>query len=217
MIEQILDLFSTYVASYGYVVLFFVTLFENSIFLGAFMPGETFAFLSGYYAGQGILNPYLAVLLLFLGSAIGDNIGFTLGRHKGKKWLEKIGSHFGYREEKIERAEQFWKDHGGKSIFTGRFIAVARTFVPFLAGASRVERKVFLKYDLSGALLWAILHVALGFFFGSYFKLIKGLFGGIGIIFFLVFGIVMYKYIVKKSMEKAEAKGGRNANRKKSS
>jgi membrane protein DedA with SNARE-associated domain len=204
MIEAILHAFEHYAANYGYAILFLVTLLENSIFLGAFMPGETFAFLSGFYASLGILNPYLLVVVIVVGSVMGDNLGFLLGRKKGKRWLINIGKYFGYREEKIDRAEDFWKDHGGKSIFLGRFIAVARTFVPFLSGASKIKYKTFFVYDLAGAIIWAIVHVSIGYFFGTNFRIIKNVFGGVGFVLLIVFVFVIYRYLVRKGIEKVE-------------
>lgn len=204
MIEEIVALFSKYAASYGYLVAFFASLFENSIFLGAFVPGEIIAVLSGFYAGKGILSYPTVIFLIFTGSVIGDNIGFLLGRYKGKKWLAKIGPFFGYRKEKIERAEDFWKDHGDKAIFLGRFIAFARTFVPFLAGTSKIKHQRFFLFDLFGATIHATIMVTLGYFFGEKWELISASFGTIGVILFIGLVIILYKYLVKKGVEKIE-------------
>lgn len=204
MIEETVIFFAKYVGTYGYAVAFLASLLENSVFLGAFLPGEVIALLSGFYAGQKILSFPLVVVLTMLGSLIGDNIGFLLGRHLGKKWLLKIGPWLGYREEKIERAEMFWKDHGDKAIFVGRFIAVARTFVPFLAGTSKVKHSRFFFYDFWGASFHAIVMVTLGYFFGENWQKISSAFGTIGLILFIILAVMVYKYLVRKGVSKIE-------------
>lgn len=206
MIEQLSTIFESYAAHWGYLAAFLILLAENSIFLGAFVPGETVAFISGFYASQGIISPYWVAVAIAMGAILGDNLGFLLGRKKGKKWLAKIGKFFGYREEKIDRAELFWKDHGPKAIFMGRFMAVARTFVPFLSGASKVKYRTFLIYDIYGAVAWSIIHVAVGYFFGANWKVVKTTFGSFGVILFFVFVITIYRYLVKKGVEKVEDK-----------
>ncbi|MBW6431922.1 DedA family protein [Patescibacteria group bacterium] len=204
MIDEIVIIFSRYAASHGYLIAFFASLLENSIFLGAFVPGEVITILSGFYAGQQILSYPLVIALILTGSVIGDNIGFLLGRYKGKKWLTKIGPFFGYRKEKIERAEEFWKDHGDKAIFVGRFIAFARTFVPFLAGTSKIKHRRFFIFDFLGATLHSVIMVTLGYFFGERWGTISATFGTIGIILFVGLSIIVYRYLVRKGVEKIE-------------
>lgn len=204
MLEKIIELFSEYAVQYGYYAIFLITLLENSIFLGALVPGETFAILAGVFASQKILDWRLAIILLITGSVLGDNIGFQLGRRKGKKWLLKFGHYFGYREEKIEKSEELWKDLGGKAIFISRFVAVARTFVPFLSGASKFPYRKFVLYNFLGAVFWACTHVTLGYFFGENIKIIERSIGVIGIILLIIFVVVAYKFLVKKGVEKIE-------------
>lgn len=206
MLEGLIKLFSQYAQDYGYYVIFLATFLENSIFLGAIVPGETLALLAGFFASQKILDWRLSIVLLIVGAVLGDNVGFRLGRWKGKKWLVSIGSHFGYREEKIEKSEEIWKDFGGKAIFFGRFMAWARTFVPFLAGASKLSQRKFIIYDFLGATVWACLHVGIGYFFGDHLKTIEKSFGLIGVILLIIFAVIVYKYLTKKGIEKVEEK-----------
>lgn len=204
MLENLLNFFNQYASSYGLVTIFAIAFFENSIFLGAIVPGETMALLSGYYASEGLIPWLPAILLLTFGAILGDNLGFAIGKWKGKKWLTKIGPRFGYREEKIERSEDFWQDHGTKAVFWGRFIAVVRSFMPFLAGSSKMKRTDFIKYDLAGSVLWSVIHFSLGYFFGSNLKFIKKTIGEVGIILLIIFVIIVYRYLVRKGIERIE-------------
>ncbi len=205
MMEEIIDLFAKYAASHGYLIAFLASLSENSIFLGAFVPGETITLLSGFYAGKQILSYPTVVFLILTGSVIGDNIGFLLGRRLGRKWLERIGSFFGYRKGKIERAEEFWRDHGDKAVFAGRFIAFARTFVPFLAGTSRIRYRRFFFYDFLGATLHSVAMVTLGYFFGENWEKLSAALGTIGLVLLVLFLIFIYKYLIRKGVERIES------------
>jgi len=202
--DEIVSIFGRYAASHGYLIAFWASLLENSIFLGAFVPGEVISVLAGFYAGQKILSYWWVLFLIMTGSVIGDNIGFLLGRKLGKKWLIKIGKYFGYRQEKIDKAEDFWRDHGDKAIFIGRFIALARTFVPFLAGTSKIKHRRFFFYDFAGATTHAFVVVTVGYFFGENWQRISTVFGTLGVILLIIFLIVIYKYIVKKGVDKIE-------------
>lgn len=201
MLDQLINITSEYVHQWGYFLAFLVLFLENSIFLGAFVPGETIAFLAGVFAAKGVLLPLPLMLLITSGAILGDSIGFWLGRHKGRKWLKKIGGFFGYREEKIERAYNFWEEKGTTAIFSGRFIAVARTFVPFFAGASKIEYRKFIIFDASGAIIWSAIHIIIGYFFGENYQRVQAVFGGIGIVLFIVLVISVYKYLVKKTTD----------------
>lgn len=204
MIEKIIELFGQYVQQWGYLIVFVVAFSENSLFLGAIAPGEIMALLAGYYSAMGIIDWRIALPLIVIGSVLGDNVGFFLGRKLGKKWLEKIGRWFGYREGKIEFAEGFWSEHGGRSVFFARFIAVARTFVPFLAGTSKLQYKKFLKYDTVGAIIWAAIHIALGYYFGENIRALESTIGDIGILLLVIFIIILYRYLVRKGINNVE-------------
>lgn len=202
MIDKIVEIFGLYAQDWGYLIIFLVAFCENSIFLGAIAPGEVMALLAGFYASLGVLDWKLALMLIFVGSVLGDNLGFILGRRLGKSWLQKIGHLFGYREAKIERAESFWSEHGGNSVFFGRFMAVARTFVPFLAGASKLKHSKFFLYDLAGGFIWSASHIALGYFFGKNWKTLEQVVGQFGIVLFIIFMVIFYRYLVRKGIQK---------------
>lgn len=46
-------------------------------------------------------------------------------------------------QEKMNKAENFFNRHGGKTIVIARFMPFVRTFIPFVAGASRMNYSYF--------------------------------------------------------------------------
>ena len=68
-------------------------------------------------------------------------------------------------EQRLEYVEDFFDRRGGVTILIGRFIGLVRAIAPFIAGASRMELRKFLPYDVLGAGLWSTLFCLLGYFF----------------------------------------------------
>jgi undecaprenyl-diphosphatase len=198
MIDEMVRLFADHVAEYGYVIAFVASVLENSIFLGLIVPGDTVILLSGFFAGQGAMSYPVVLVLLIIGSAIGDNIGFVLGRRKGKEWLKRVGPRFGYGAAKIKRVELFWERHGEKAILIGDFVAYVRTFVPFFAGTSTLEQRRFFAWDLLAVTIHSIILLTLSYFFGEYWQTIRQAFGIFGVILFGIFLVLVYKFFYKK-------------------
>jgi membrane-associated protein len=93
--------------------------------------------------------------------------------------------------ERLETAERYYQEHGGKTVFFGRFIPVVRSVGYLVAGISKMEWKRFFLYDVLGATLWAVGHTMIGYGLGaSYQKLERYATPvGIGLLIVLLFVI----------------------------
>ena len=81
-------------------------------------------------------------------------------------------------QDKMMRAEDFFNKHGGKTIMIARFMPFIRTFIPFVAGASRMNYRYFLIYNILGAALWVGHLYDLRLFFWQYSNRQRQLFNG---------------------------------------
>lgn len=187
---------------YSYLLGFAISLLENSIFLGLLVPGDTVALLAGFLSSEGTISLPVALLAIITGSAIGDNLGFLLGRRKGRDWLLKIGPKLGYKTSRIQAADKFWDDHGEKAIVIGDLISYVRTFVPFFAGTSKIGQLRFALWDFLAVSLHAGLLVALGYFFGEQWEKINDIFGVFGFLLFVVFVAIIFKFLKRKRARK---------------
>lgn len=152
---------------WGYVVIFLGAMAESAAFLGVLVPGESLVLVAGFLAAQQALDLDALIVVVAVGATIGDSIGYELGRHLGAPWAVRYGRYVGVHQRHLDRAHAFFDRHGGKAVFLGRFVGVARALVPFLAGSSRMPYRRFLPYNVLGALLWSASFLLLGYLLGA--------------------------------------------------
>ena len=140
---------------YLYLLIGAIIFVETGILLGFFLPGDSILFSSGLVAAaHGEVNIVILVTVIFVAAFFGDQVGFVLGRTVGRPYLEK---HKGPRIQKmIERSERFYERTGWWAVVAARFFPWIRTFVPPIAGASKMNYYKFLSANALGALLWGV-------------------------------------------------------------
>ena len=138
---------------------------ETSTFLGLVLPGEVSIALGGVVAGQGVIRLGVLVPLVWVAVIAGDVTAYWLGRRLGRDFILLRGPRFGMTPSRLEWAERYFDEHGGKTILVGRFLSIIRTLAPFLAGASKMPFKRFLFFDALGAALWVTTFSLLGWVF----------------------------------------------------
>jgi len=151
------------IASYGYVVLFFLIGLES---LGVPLPGETALVTAAAFAALGHLSIYGVVATAVAAAIVGDNGGYWIGRAGGTALVGRYGRFTHLNPSHLERARQFFARHGAKTVFIGRFIALLRTWAAVLAGAARMPYGSFMLYNALCAVCWAALVGTLGYVFG---------------------------------------------------
>ena len=119
----------------------------------------------GVVAGQGEISIVTLIALVWFCAVAGDCTSYMLGRKLGRGFLERHGPRLKITEERLQTVEGFFDRHGGPTILIGRFIGLVRALAPFIAGASKMELRRFLAYDIVGAGLWSALFCLLGYFF----------------------------------------------------
>lgn len=171
MLERILEFLDPYLAApWGYIIVGAATFLENSVGAGVIVPGETLVIVGGFYARRGELWLPLVTTVAVVGAALGDNLGFWIGRRFGRGFLERHGAKLFVTPERLETAERYYARHGGKTIFLARFIPVVRSVGFIVAGVARMEWKRFIVYDLAGALIWAATHSVVGYALGASYE-----------------------------------------------
>lgn len=140
-----------------YVAVFGLVFAGTGLFVGAFIPfitGDSLVFAAGLVAAahQDSINIYVMVVGVAIAAWLGDQVGYTLGRHYGRPYLDKRKGQ--WLQRAIARSEQFYERYGWWSIVVARFVPWGRVIVPALAGIGRMNYYKFFSANLVGALLW---------------------------------------------------------------
>jgi membrane-associated protein len=139
---------------------------ESGLLIGFFLPGDTLLFGAGILAAQGVFNMPLLIVIVIVAAIIGDNVGYSIGRRTGRRLFQKKESIL-FKPERLELAEKFYEQHGGKTIILARFVPVVRTFAPMVAGISKMPRRNFMLYNIVGGVLWGGGVTLTGYFLGK--------------------------------------------------
>ena len=147
-----------------YLVFFLIIFLETGLVITPFLPGDSLIFVIGAFAAQGFLNIFLLFIILCLAAVLGDSANYWVGSYFGEKVF--ANSKF-FKKEYLERAKDFYKKYGGKTIIMARFVPVVRTFAPFVAGVGKMDYAKFLSYNIFGGVIWVGLFLFAGYFFGG--------------------------------------------------
>jgi membrane-associated protein len=152
--------------SFGTIGLFLIVFAESGLLFGFFLPGDSLLFTAGLFAAKGDLNIVVILIGCFAAAVIGDQVGYVFGKKVGPSIFSRPNSKL-FKQEYIQRADEFFESHGAKTIVLARFVPVVRTFAPILAGVGSMKYRTFLTYNVIGGFLWAVGVTSLGYFLGE--------------------------------------------------
>ena len=136
-----------------YLIAGAVVFVETGLLFGFFLPGDSILFSAGLVAAsKGNINILILLTVIVTAAFFGDQIGFVLGRMVGRPYLEKRKSH--RMQAMIASSERFYEHTGWWAVVAARFFPWVRTFVPPIAGASKMNYYKFLSANALGAVLW---------------------------------------------------------------
>ena len=170
----------------SYFVLFAIVFVETGVVIFPFLPGDSLLFASGTLAAaMGAFNMWILIPVFLAAAILGDTMNYHIGHKVGtsippKSFLGRV-----VKKERMEAAEKFFNKHGGKTIVIARFMPFIRTFIPFVAGASKMKYGYFIMYNILGAVLWVFSCTLLGYFFGN-IPIIKDNFSTVLILIILI-------------------------------
>ena len=144
---------------------FLLAFIEALALVGIVVPGILLLFMLGALVGWDLSLLSMVTLAVMAGAVAGDGLSFWLGRlNRGRlheRWPFVRRSHW------LDRGEQFFVRHGGKSIFIARFIGPLRPVVPLVAGSLGMPPATFVPRMLVACALWAPLMLLPGAIFGE--------------------------------------------------
>jgi membrane protein DedA with SNARE-associated domain len=150
--RQLID-FITLHQDWAIAVMFITAFGESFVVLGLVFPGTTLLIAAGALIRSGNLSLLPIMIAAVLGAVFGDAVSYWIGRWFGGR-LTGIWP-FTRRPELLVGGVQFFRRHGGKSVFIGRFFGPVRAVVPLAAGMMRMSPGLFWIANVTSALVWA--------------------------------------------------------------
>lgn len=151
-----------------YAILFLIIFCETGLVVTPFLPGDSLLFLAGAIAVRpdNDLHLYLLIGILIIAAILGDALNYTIGRTSGERLFSNPNSKI-FKQSYLEKTNQFYAKHGGKTIILARFVPIVRTFAPFVAGMGKMTYKHFLSFNVIGGVAWILIFTILGAVIGS--------------------------------------------------
>jgi membrane-associated protein len=139
---------------------------QSALVFGFVLPGSSILFSAGLVAASGE-NVSISALLtvIFMAAFIGNQLGFVIGRVVGRTYLSKRKSPG--LQKIIRKCERFYEKSGWWSVVAARFIPWVRTFIPLIAGASKMPYYQFLSANILGAIAWGVGITLAGYYTAS--------------------------------------------------
>jgi membrane-associated protein len=172
MVDVILHLdkhLAVLVGQYGvwiYAILFAIIFCETGFVIFPFLPGDSLLFVAGAAAATGGMDIGVLCTVLLAAAVLGDNLNYWIGHAIGPRAFRWEQSRI-FNRQALINTHNFYEKHGGKVIIIARFLPLARTFAPFVAGIGRMTYARFVALDFLGGVIWIGLLTLGGYWFGN--------------------------------------------------
>ncbi len=142
----------------GLYVLLLIEFAETGTFLGLILPGDSLVFAAGIYVNdlaKEFFNVpyYIIILLVILVSTLGSLAGYWFG-YKTGPYMYEWKDNLLFKKKYLISARAFYDKHGRITVFISKFLPFIRTFVPPVAGITKMSFKTYLLYTVLGTLCW---------------------------------------------------------------
>jgi membrane-associated protein len=132
------------------------------------LPGDSLLFTGGLLAAtaNAPVDIWTLLVLAPVAALLGDQCSYWIGRAIGPALFHREDGRI-FKQRYIVETHEFFERNGPKTIILGRFVPIVRTFMPVLAGVSRMDYRKFVPFDVVGAIAWASGVTLLGYLLGN--------------------------------------------------
>ncbi|MBC7724637.1 MAG: VTT domain-containing protein [Burkholderiaceae bacterium] len=195
---------------WGLAVVCAAVFVETGLLVGFFLPGDSLLFFTGVLTLSGAISQplWLVILLIGVAAALGDQVGFLIGRASGPAIFERRESGL-FSRASVARTQHFFTRFGPAAVTLARFVPVVRTFAPVAAGVGRMPRRVFTAFNFAGAALWSTAVILVGYglahipgvsdFVSNYIDIVL-----IGIVLLSVLPVIVRGLVLRRRGRRAE-------------
>ncbi|WP_245599709.1 DedA family protein [Nakamurella lactea] len=158
----------TGLGSWAVVGIMLILFAECGLLIGFFLPGDTLLFMAGLFVSTGALDIslWLLIPLLIVAAFVGNMVGYGIGYKVGPAVFHRPDAKF-LKPEYIERSTHFFEKYGKITVVLARFVPVVRTVATVMAGASKMNAKIYTLYSFIGGVAWVTIVTVAGFYLGK--------------------------------------------------
>ena len=156
-----------FIETYGawiYLLLVLIIFAETGLVFASLLPGDSLLFVAGAICAMGKMDILLIMGLLTSAAITGDAVNYAIGRWFGAALISRTRL---VSPERMAYTQGFFDRYGGQTIVIARFLPIARTMAPFVAGFARMDPKRFFAFNVSGGILWVVSLTLAGYMFGN--------------------------------------------------
>lgn len=205
-----MNFLSTLLGNLNYGTILFLMLLESTVIP---VPSEFVVAPAAYHAASGNLNVFLVVLFATIGADLGATINYVVSFFLGRPIIyrfanSKWGKMCLLNQQKVEKSEKYFDDHGVTSTLIGRLVPGIRHLISIPAGLAKMNYGKFIMFTTIGAGVWNCILATLGWYLhsivpeeqledkiGEYAEYLKFFF----VLLFVIFiGYLAVKAIIKK-------------------
>lgn len=155
----------------AYLILFFIIFLETGAVILAILPGDSLLVGAGAFASTDDLNVVALLVGFYVATLLGDMLNYKIGKYLGEKYhrsrFEDRSLFKFINKENFDKVHHFFTHKGRRAFLISRFIPVARTLTPFIAGFTNVNFLDISFFMFIGNAMWTVLYVMIGFFVGN--------------------------------------------------
>src|SRR4030095_10614952 len=167
--EGFIQQFIEWIIQYGGLYILLLVVFaETGLFIGFFFPGDSLLFAAGIYVddlAKELFDVHWSVVMMMvmIASILGNMVGYWFGRKAGPLLYERKETLL-FRKKHLVRAQACYDKYGKGTIFLAKFLPIIRTFAPIVAGMVKMNRSVFMAFNIIGSVSWVAIMMLSGYF-----------------------------------------------------
>ena len=184
-------------AEHVYVILFVSLILE---FAALPLPGETMMVVAGVMAYNNHGSYIGMIIASALGTVIGMQFSYEIGRRLGTKAIDKYGVYIGLTPYRMTKAAEFFNKFGNIVIVIAYFLPGVRHILGYFSGISRIDAKKFHIYSTIGGVFWVVVFITLGYVLGPSAPHAFKLLHKYGTMLFILAIAALFIYLIYKKL-----------------
>ena len=201
MLDNIAQWVLDVVSALGYLGLALLLVAEN---LFPPIPSEVVLPLAGFLVGRGDLNLWGALFAATTGSVLGAVALYSLGRWGGRRLVLRYGSWLRVDEDRLDRAEGWFRHYGDVLVLFARVVPIARSIVSIPAGTAKMPLTRFVVLTAIGSAIWNALLIVAGTILGANWSMVQDWIGSYSNVVLILAAVGAGAYLILRHLRRSE-------------